>query len=365
MADQQILVVDDDTDALHLVGMTLERRGFEVALARSGPEALGLLAHNIPDLIILDVMMPQMDGNEVCQYIKSDPRTAHVPVVMLTARSQAASQVESLRAGADDYITKPVSPSELVARVQAVLARTVQVSNKKDAHVLSIVGARGGVGATTLAVNLALIFAAQQHTVLVDLEPGGTAAMHLGLSSLHGLDDLLTFPAEEIESAAVKAALTPHASGLNLLASAEAPLDAVRADTLLNHLLMPHELCLFDLGPGLSRPALAIARRSNTVLLALDSDRVTLAQAGRVMSSLNEGGLTPAGLKLVWVNRQGLPEDVGRVAIQSALGIELSAVIGSAPDAMYQALEHGQPLVAGQPGHAVAFQFRTLAASLA
>jgi MinD-like ATPase involved in chromosome partitioning or flagellar assembly len=124
-------------------------------------------------------------------------------------------------------------------------------------------------------------------------------------------------------------------------------------------------MCLLDLGAGLSRPTLAIARRSNTVLLALDSDRVTLAQAGRVMGSLNEGGLTPAVLKLVWVNRQGLPEDVGRVAIQSALGIELSAVIGSAPEAMYQALEHNQPLVVGRPDHPVALQFRTLAASLA
>lgn len=119
-----ILVVDDDSDTLTLIGLTLQRRGFEVIKAQSGQQALNLLAHDRPDLVILDVMMPQMDGYEVCREIKADPRTADLPVIMLTAKAQTQSQLEGFRVGAIDYITKPVHPQDLVARIQTVLERT-------------------------------------------------------------------------------------------------------------------------------------------------------------------------------------------------------------------------------------------------
>jgi len=104
---QTILVVDDDLDTLMLIGLTLQRRGFSVTKAQSGPEALEKLQTAMPDLMIVDVMMPYMDGYELCRTVKDDPRTAHLPVVMLTAKAQTASQLEGFRAGAVDYITKP------------------------------------------------------------------------------------------------------------------------------------------------------------------------------------------------------------------------------------------------------------------
>ncbi len=174
-----ILVVDDDADTLTLIGLTLQRRGFEVVKAQSGQQAINLLAHDPPDLVILDVMMPQMDGYEVCREIKADPRTADLPVIMLTAKAQTQSQLEGFRAGAIDYITKPVHPQDLVARIQTVLERSQFAQAVGGAQVIAVSGARGGVGASTLAVNLAAALAAAHRTILVDLELSGTAAIQL------------------------------------------------------------------------------------------------------------------------------------------------------------------------------------------
>jgi DNA-binding response OmpR family regulator len=361
---RQILVVDDDADALVLMAMILKRRGFEVLKAQGGPQALGLLTHNLPDLVVLDVMMPHMDGYEVCRQIKADPRTAHLPVVMLTARAQPANQMEGFRAGASDYIAKPVHPDELVERITAVLEQSAGAPADQVARVVSVCGAKGGVGATTLAVNLALALAAQTRTILADFEAGGMAAIHLGLTPMHGLNDLLARDADDIDPAGAEAALTPHPSGLRLLAAADAPVDPTRASAILNCLLSLCDVCAFDLGGGLGPGAQAIAGRSNDLILALDSDRVTLAQASRVVQGLTGANLPMNTLKLVWVNRLGTPADIAQAAIQAVLGRAPAATIGPAAEACYRALERGEPLVASEPDHPVSVQLRALADSL-
>ena len=202
---QTILVVDDDLDTLTLIGLTLQRRGFTVMKAQSGPEALEKLHVDLPDLMIVDVMMPHMDGYEVCRTVKGDPRTAHLPVVMLTAKAQTASQLEGFRAGAVDYITKPVHPQDLVARIAAVLERAQSAHAENGPSLIAVAGAKGGVGATTLAVNVAAALAAQHRTLLIDLEASGTAAIHLGLEPQHSLADLVELESGPNDPAALRA----------------------------------------------------------------------------------------------------------------------------------------------------------------
>lgn len=118
-----VLVADDDPDILTLVGFRLERAGYEVLPARDGEEALTLALERQPDLAILDVMMPKLDGYEVTQRLRSNQATSGMPVILLTARVQEADITRGFEAGADDYIKKPFSPQELRARVQAILGR--------------------------------------------------------------------------------------------------------------------------------------------------------------------------------------------------------------------------------------------------
>lgn len=118
-----IAVVDDEPDILDLVSLHLSKAGFAVRTFPDAGRFQKSLASSLPDLVILDLMLPDADGLDVCRQIKADPRTAHVPVMMLTAKGDESDKVVGLELGADDYVTKPFSPKELVARVKAVLRR--------------------------------------------------------------------------------------------------------------------------------------------------------------------------------------------------------------------------------------------------
>lgn len=123
MAKKRILVVDDEEDILELLDFNLSREGYRVVRATSGEQALEKTRNETPDLVLLDLMLPDMDGLEVTRILKSDPETRALPVVMLTAKGEEADIVLGLELGADDYITKPFSPRVLLARVKAVLRR--------------------------------------------------------------------------------------------------------------------------------------------------------------------------------------------------------------------------------------------------
>ena len=123
MSENKILIVDDDDDIRHLLKYNLEKSGFITNIAANGLECLEMVKSYNPDLILLDVMMPGMDGIEVCERIKSDPQNKNIFICFLTARSEDYSQIAGLEAGGDDYVSKPIKPKVLVSRINAILRR--------------------------------------------------------------------------------------------------------------------------------------------------------------------------------------------------------------------------------------------------
>ena len=123
MANENILVVEDEEDILELLRYNLTKEGFRVTGVTSGEEALRTAKTLLPDLVLLDLMLPGVDGLEICRLLKQDDKTRHVPVVMVTAKGEEADIVTGLELGADDYITKPFSPRVLLARLRSVLRR--------------------------------------------------------------------------------------------------------------------------------------------------------------------------------------------------------------------------------------------------
>lgn len=119
----KILVVDDEADILNLLDYNLRKAGFDVLLAKDGPEAIGCARDRRPDLIVLDIMLPDMEGTEVLKRLKSHDSTRGIPVIMLTAKGEEVDKIVGLELGAEDYITKPFSPREFILRVKAVLKR--------------------------------------------------------------------------------------------------------------------------------------------------------------------------------------------------------------------------------------------------
>lgn len=135
MAKESVLVVDDEQEILELVKYNLAKDGYTVACVASGEDALATTRSKMPDLIILDLMLPGVDGLEVCRRLKGDARTAHIPIVMLTAKGGEADIVAGLELGAADYVTKPFSPRVLLARVKAVLRREAGAGSDDSATV--------------------------------------------------------------------------------------------------------------------------------------------------------------------------------------------------------------------------------------
>ncbi len=151
----RILVVEDDRDIAELVGRYLERAGFRVELLASGRDAIAALAERPPDVLVLDLMLPGVDGLEICRAARSNARTANIPIIMLTARAEESERIAGLEIGADDYIGKPFSPNELVARVRALLRRV----------------ARSETPGTTAATYGPVVLNSDEHTVTVDGQP--------------------------------------------------------------------------------------------------------------------------------------------------------------------------------------------------
>ncbi len=128
---KKILIVEDEQDIAQLVRHYLEKEGYHPNIAKTGLEALNLAVSEHPDLIILDLMLPQMDGLEVCKAIRHKPETARLPIIMLTAKKEESDTVVGLELGADDYITKPFSPKTLVARVKSLFRRLERTNDQE------------------------------------------------------------------------------------------------------------------------------------------------------------------------------------------------------------------------------------------
>lgn len=127
MSKGKILVVDDEVYIVHILDFSLGMEGYEVVTALDGEQALGKVKTEEPDLIVLDIMMPKLDGYETCRMLKSDPETKHIPVILLSAKGRNVDQKMGFQVGADDYITKPFSPKKLVERINLILGQpTVQ-----------------------------------------------------------------------------------------------------------------------------------------------------------------------------------------------------------------------------------------------
>ena len=146
----RVLIVEDEPDIRDLLAWHLEREGYQVSRSRSGLDALRQIEAAPPDLVLLDLMLPELDGLEVCRRLRRDRATASLPIVMLTARGEEVDRVVGLEMGADDYVVKPFSPKEVVARVRAVLRRTRPAPGGEPVHVggLAVVP-----GARTVAVD--------------------------------------------------------------------------------------------------------------------------------------------------------------------------------------------------------------------
>jgi len=212
MTKPTILVVDDEEDIRELVTLNLRREGYSVVACETGEQALKQISTAAPDAIILDLMLPGIDGLEVCRRLKADPRTQQVAVVMLTAKGEEADIVTGLELGADDYVTKPFSGKVLVARLRRLLRKQRDADDEHAVvkiHELTIDPTRYEVLVGTEAVTLTLTEFNILHTLA--RRPGRVFTRYQIVDSIHGSDYLVTDRAVDVQIVSLRKKLGPCA----------------------------------------------------------------------------------------------------------------------------------------------------------
>lgn len=375
---ERILIVDDDADTLRLVGLMLQRQGYQISAAANGSQGLAKAFEERPNLILLDVMMPDMDGYEVTRRLRANPATASIPILMFTAKTQLDDKVTGFEVGADDYLTKPTHPTELQSHVKSLLARSAPktpenmetVSREKHGYVIGILSVRGGLGVSTVASNLAagLYTRTQSDVILAELTPGqGTLAMDLGLPSQKGLSEILRGTVAEITREKVQSSLAVHATGVRVLAASDNPLDvdlAFRAENfeaLVIRLSTLARFVVLDLGSGLSTPV--------QKALALCSDRIVVMEGmpnaiqhtKALVNGMSALKMPPKTVSVVLNNRQRSEAQVPWTKVQEMLGRPILTAITPTPELFLQALRLQTPAIIAQPENMNSQQFLKLA----
>jgi two-component system phosphate regulon response regulator PhoB len=214
MAKERILVVDDEEDILELVRFHLAREGYQLALASSGEEALKKAGRETFDLVVLDLMLPGLDGLEVAKALKSDAKTKALPIIMLTAKGEDADIVTGLEIGADDYITKPFSPRVLTARVKAVLRRRSRaaVENTKVITVLELEIDPGRRSVTAGGAALDLTFTEFQLLCVLARRPGWVFTRSQIVDAVRGSDYPVTDRSVDVQVVGLRKKLGSYGS---------------------------------------------------------------------------------------------------------------------------------------------------------
>jgi two-component system phosphate regulon response regulator PhoB len=206
-----ILLVDDEEDIVELLKLNLLREGYKVLTCGTGEQALEIARSKLPSLMILDLMLPGIDGLEVCKRLRSDPKTERIPIIILSAKGEEADIVTGLELGADDYVTKPFSGKVLVARVRRVLRKTVTTGDEKTAvkiHELTIDPARREVLAGNKQIELT--FAEFNILHLLARRPGLVFTRYQIVDALHGGDYVVTERSVDVQIVSLRKKLGPY-----------------------------------------------------------------------------------------------------------------------------------------------------------
>ncbi len=383
-----ILVIDDDNDFRAVLKLMLTRLGHSPTLASRGEEGLALAVSNRYDLIILDLMLPDIDGYEVAQRLRSANRTRNLPILILTARAQPADREGALEAGADGYLTKPVDPRELAAKITEMLSisreetppptvtpvpppaaappaaqagpAVVSVSRATTSpfappgpppagRLVVILGMRGGVGKTTLAVNLAgVLERAGKRACLLDLSPaGGQVALQLRVRPKVTWADLPPV----IDSGTMAQAIVRHDSGVFVMSAPAQPvrasLAAEAAQAVAYYLRKFFSDVVVDAAPLLDDATTTAVGDAKYVVVVLNPDVGSVEVTRNTLRALAALQVPEAKIKVV-LNQTAAEAAVPMSAVEKALGRGLDLVVPF-DKGQATALAQGVPLVVSQP----------------
>lgn len=358
----RVFVVDDDVVSLKLSMAVLKQAGYEVLTAQRGHEALQRIDQIRPDLLILDLNMPDISGYEVCQKLRSNPRYVHLPILMLTGANTLEEKVKGFEAGVDDYLVKPFQPVEFQARVKSLIRRSVALPpvtvSQSVNKVVAVYSLRGGVGISTLAIDLALSLVQiwQLPAVLLDLALiGGQDAVMLNLPLRHSWADLGNLDPAEIQMEQIERTLLAYPGGLYVLAVPHLleqgeKVTAAHVSRVITLLKERYQYLVLDLPHNFHETTLAGLDATDRIVLVMTPELASVYLTSRTLAMFDRLGYPRDKVYLV-LNSTFQHHALARSDIEAALKQPIDLVIPYTPDLLINAINTGVPVMAKSPEH--------------
>jgi pilus assembly protein CpaE len=370
----KILVVDDDPNVQRLLSYTLKQEGYEVVVAADGAEGFRLWGAEDPALILLDVMLPKLDGYQVAAKIRAEEAGSHVPIIMLTAEAEVEQKIRGLRAGADDYLVKPFHPAELLARIKSLLARfapkDLLVGRPPLGRVLAFYGAKGGVGTTTIAINVAIALQRElgRRVCLVDanLQFGDHRVfLDLGLDRKSIVDAV---SAPSIDADLLRGVVVEHDSKIDLLLAPPTPEQAElitkeHLTQIIDVLRGLYDYVVVDLDKRLDDMNLGVFDAAEHLFVVLTADLSCLKNVRLVLETLGHIGYEGDRVKLV-LNRSNAFTGINAKTAEGALRHPIDLQVLNEYRGAISALNSGAPVMFTKPDSPLGRSFHDLARAI-
>jgi pilus assembly protein CpaE len=367
MAATKVLVVDDDLNIQRVLVFTLKQEGFEVHVASDGEAGVEMAAAIRPDLILMDVAMPKLDGYAATERIRAAEESGRVPIIMLTADADVEQRVKGLRAGADDDIVKPFHPLELIARIKALLARSggqrtlTTGEEARLGRLCCFYGAKGGVGTTTIAINTAIALAGRlkRKTALMDanLQFGDLRVfLDLGLDA-GSIVNAIGEP--DLDAELLRTLLVSHHTGVDLMLappnpeSADIVVERHRADqraltNILGLMRRAYDYTLVDMAKSIDDFNLQLFDEADVIFVVMTADLSCLKNVRLVLETMDSLGYERSKVQLV-LNRSNAYTGINVDNAESALGRKIDYQVINEYRGAISALNSGEPFMWSRP----------------
>ena len=369
-----LLIVDGETSVLRTLGYALGRLEYETVGAVTAREGLKKAVTERPDLVIVDSNLPDMEAAELCRKLRQQPATSDVPIIMLADETGAADRMSGLKAGADEYITKPFDANDVAARVQALLSltRRSRVAHPtKRGKTVAVIGAKGGVGTTTVALNIAATLASRNvTTIAVELRNSfGTCALQLGARSPSSLSALLELAPERIGAQVLRKQLVGFQPGVGMLFGPQEGDDlqeigSRHAKAILQGLAGMAAYTIVDLPCILSAATRTAIQESDYVIVVIEYESLSWSAGKVLLAQLASWGLSKGLVGAVIVKRSPSGRPLKAAESSLELRCDVLGVFPPAEDACQMAHNACVPIVLSQGGSMPAIALTEIANKL-
>jgi pilus assembly protein CpaE len=375
----RVLMIDDEPVFYKMALAPLKKRGYELEYAKSGKEGLAAIASFKPEIVIVDMRMPDLTGFDILQSLRRDPAYRHIPVIFLTSVTNLEDKLKAFELGADDYLIKPFEPEELAARLDILArrAKAMQITSELEGTletyptIVAVHSLRGGSGVSSLAVNLAASFYQiwEKPTLLLDTAFfGGQISMLLNKSPRSTLGKFADFQVTELDDKMIDELINEHDSGLHFIAAPRFPvaMDVFTIDfwnVIFEKLNQNYNFIVIDTAHDFSDTVISTLMVASTIVLVVSPEMGSLRVAISALKVYDQLGIVRENVKIV-LNRHFPNQGIDKAQLEKALGRTFDFEMPYEPVEVLRSINLGKPFMVHHPDLPISKKLEDMAYAL-